>query len=296
MDNKPYLSALHLVFKAENDGQLPATHGRFVQSAFLDLVRQHDPALSFMLHDCKPHKPYTLSGLRPEEAILKKTGPYIQVFKEQSFLVRFTDLQGDILSCLAAMPPKRHRLKVDNLFFGLDKVVVSDHPRCGQATYEDLYNFHLNGDIGSPMRGLGWRFLSATTIKDNKTKQHVATPEAWQIFPVLKDKWEQFSDIPLEDFPDAKDIEKLMPTEQCLRHSTHNLHFKKYSKRAFTGIWLYRAADTLPENTWRQFMLLASFSFYAGIGGETTRGLGQVQPLLDVQTPFPRTFFTQTSL
>ncbi len=64
----PDLYALIIRLIAAHNGRLRATQGHLAHAAFLDILRQVDPALSAAIHNINGRKPFTISpleGLRP---------------------------------------------------------------------------------------------------------------------------------------------------------------------------------------------------------------------------------------
>lgn len=184
------------------------------------------------------------------------------------------DLSAAILE-LAAQPPRS--LNLGGVAFDI-LGWAADHDRSGQSSYEALAAHCLEDPTPPPVL-LGLRFLSATTCRSQGRNQLFPLPGL--IFPQLWRRWQLFA-------PPAGQLPPLTPAacEAALMVAgyhlqTRHLRFGPQGQQlGFTGYCEYRAAPGADPASLRLLHLLWHFSFFAGIGYGTPKGMGQVALVL----------------
>ena len=279
MNAAPDLLALVLRLRALQDGVLPATTGHLVHGAFMALLAQSPGAWDARLHNRNPQeRPFTLSGLRGGPKAPGGQAPVLTIQAGAVYWFRLTSLVPDlsaVLLDLGAHPPRSLSLGGVALeILGL----TTDHDRGGQSSYAALSAACLEDPTPPPVL-LGLRFLSATTCRSQGRNQLFPLPGL--IFPQLWRRWQLFA-------PPASRLPPLTPAdcEDTLMVAgyhlqTRHLRFGPQGQQlGFTGYCEYRATPGAAPASLRLLHLLWQFSFFAGIGYGTPKGMGQVALVL----------------
>jgi CRISPR-associated endoribonuclease Cas6 len=128
----------------------------------------------------------------------------------------------------------------------------------------------------APEFRVGLRFVSPTTFRSQEMSQPVPLP-AW-VFGSLLDRWNAFSPIQL-----AEDLRRY--AAECIALSHYALRTRaiplKENVVQMGCVGQARYHLLRRDKFWGSVInLLAIYSFYSGVGYQTTIGLGQTRPIV----------------
>ncbi len=262
------LTALESIPAAAKSGA-PHFWGRAMQAAFLQAIRQVDPTLAKALHPKtggNALKPYTATDLWgwPRAATLPVGG---------TAYVRFTASSAAVCRALemavsqGGLQPNTGLMAADYALRIVD--VAADPVWSSSTTYEDLSaKWLLNSD--NPTSYIQLRLTSPTRFKQHGGYALFPTPTL--VFSSLLHKWNAVSPVTIP-------AELLTIVKEAVVVSYYDLHsvqvqLKGPLRPASKGDVRYLV--TTKDAYWRNCLqLLAEFGFYAGLGANSTTGLGQ---------------------
>lgn len=290
-----------LKLEAQSDGRIPLTHGDLVHAALLDLIKNNlsetEAFLSWQLHEPGRYKPFTVSQLFGSR---RMENYQLIVEAEQDFQMRITSLDKNLSECLLAIKEKSANLiKIGGVFFDIQEIITDndEHRWAGRSSYQELTKTWSEENIKLPKK-LSFRFFSPTAFRDGK--QNLLFPLPHLVFYSLAEKWLKYAPEPfaqeIQTFQDgmkvwqeksnlAGDKTKVWELlDKIVNVSSYNLrtrmlNFREYKRIGFTGTLEFEALPSVPDKWLRILNLLADFSFYAGVGLQTTMGMGQVRRL-----------------
>jgi len=290
-----------LKLEAQADGRIPLTHGDLVHAALLDLVKKNLPEdeafLSWQLHEFARYKPFTVSQLFGNR---RMENYQLIIEEEQNFEIRITSLDKTLSECLLALKEKSANLiKIGGVFFDIKEIITdqAEHRWARQTSYQELTK-RWSEEIMELPKKLSFRFVSPTAFRDGA--QNILFPMPHLIFYSLAEKWLKYAPEPftqeIQTFQDgmkvwqeksktASDKTKVWELlDKLINVSSYNLrtrmlNFREYKRIGFTGTLEFEALPSVPDKWLRILNLLADFSFYGGVGSQTTMGMGQTARL-----------------
>ena len=242
------------------------SHGALAYAAALDLFLRLDAVLSRALHADSAQKPFTVSPLfnlsqREEEPLLTPDAVYPW---------RITGLTSTLSEHLLKLSSAVGGVRFGKAIFTITTVATTpkEHPWAGQEDYASLMARWDKGPSGElpPLH-----FLTPTTFRAGRHEQPFPLPR-W-VFGSLLAAWNAFSPHPLHI---AKDLIEDKVALSNWRGETRRLELGGSRTVGFIGKFTYRVLDPSLELR-RVIGLLTEFAFYAGVGWQTTHGLGQVR-------------------
>lgn len=256
----------------------PGFLGRAVYGFFLDYIKETDPDLSAQLHGGRGRKPFTCSTLVGGK--WQDTDARLYTPEEPAWL-RLTGLTPPVsahLQRLAADPPPS--LRLDGVPFQVQEATLdgAEHGAAGHTTYEELAAPTLLSGRKRLFR-LKLEFVSPTTFRvrspGGKSPSWPVPMPRW-VFASLRRCWNDHSPLPVPD----EDLEQFVAESVVLsryRLRTRAVPLKKgIPETGCVGVVHYLLLKK--EKYWARLLnLLAAYSFYAGVGYQTTVGLGQTK-------------------
>lgn len=298
---KVKLMLVSLVFqlKPEKNGTIPVTNGQHLHGIFFDkLLAQLEPALSDKLHTEK-QKPFTLSNIQPVE---RQSGDKqsISLHSSQTYWFRLTGLNPWFSNYLLTgfrekltTQPGVWPLKIDNIFghtFNVIQILKRpeqhlwaaqiDYPlltKAGQLSYLKQRNSNSTSNSKKVSR-VRLNFCSPALITLAKEGIPNATqliPSSRSIFGELARRWSIFSGEQLdrESFQQELDDKVIISAYEL---ATEQIWLKS-PQVCFRGWCEYSSFSDNPDfNSLLHTMSL--FAFFAGVGGKSAMGCGQVRP------------------
>lgn len=296
------LLSLVLKLEAQKDGRIPLTHGDLVHAALLDIIKNNLPEneafLAWQLHEFQRAKPFTVSHLFGNH---RMDDHQLIIQTENYYHLRITSLNKTLSECLLALKDKStNPLKIGEVFFNIEEVITEEsvHGQAKQSSFEELVKSWSEAEIKLP-RKLVFRFISPTCFRDGT--QNIIFPLPHLVFFSLAEKWQKYApelfNKEIRIFQDEMKVwqekskgqsntttvwellDKLVNVS-AYKLRTRMLNFREYKRVGFTGIVEFQVQPSVPDKWLRLLNLLADFSFYAGIGYQTTMAMGQAQRVL----------------
>ena len=264
------LTSLVLQLKSPCAANLPASLGRSTQAVLLKLLDQRDATLAEQLHEGAGARPYTASNLIMGHR--KKGDVFIEAGQEG--WLRFTGLTAEIsghLQAIATQPPATIKLQSQQFTVVGATFNPADHPWAGQISYQELSAPYLLGQHRRLTPRVTLEFSSPTSFRSQGRYQPLPLPDL--VFGSLLDRWLAFSPVSLH--PNLRRFAREAVALNGYQIRSRALPSKAGGTRVgFTGQACFAALNR--DRYWLNALhLLASFSFYSGVGYGTTSGMGQ---------------------
>lgn len=278
VDEDTSLLSVALTLRPLKEMRRPRPLGRAAHALLLRAISWSSPALAEAVHKSSGPKPFTVSG--------------IFGFNDRPTL-RMTALTLDVARALgAAIDPNAAVygqdetrplavgtvIDLDRLPFLIEAVTTrhEDHPWAGQTSYGSAAMPWVYGQY-EPDKRLAFEFASPTTFKSNGMNVPVPMP-GW-VFGSLLQRWNAFAPLVLPQDVHSFAIECMALSRYELK--TVAVPFKRRSfKIGAMGCASYTARHA-DEGMLSSLNLLAAYAFFAGVGAQTTMGLGQCRQVLN---------------
>lgn len=274
-----------LVIKVAPDKAVttPGHLGRAVYAFWLDYVNTCNADTATQIHKQNLYKPFTCSTLMGGERQKLNS----QLFQpEQPAWFRITALTPqlvEILQKLSENPPAY--ISLDNTRFNIQSSTFDnkEHPWASFTTYEDLFSQYLGPSSKYPKQ-IHLEFASATGFRfspsPNEPSRTWPVPMPTWVFGNLLRHWQSYkSDYWKENQCEAllDFVEKSVVLTRY-KLETRAIPFKNdIPQMGCVGDARYMLIKH--DHYWLgALQLLAAYSFYAGIGYQTTVGMGQARP------------------
>jgi len=287
------LVALVIELEAAMETYIDNHLGRAIQWVALTMLSDFDADLAQTLHNADDLKPFTISGLMRNNALL-----YGDIRTGDRAWIRFTGLSAEVAKGLQAFYEQvQTELKAGQpRLIELDRIpwrVTAIHCRgtawAGSSSYQTLIDRQTNA---RPQHHLTLNFITPTTFRSQTVNMPLPLPHL--VFGSLLSRWVAFTPHRLRDLPqDQLDMfiaHHVMISQHDMK--TAMLRGKQGGKEiGFTGRITYEFAPKsdhllkhnpeLEEHLQREYAwfartlgLLADFAFYSSIGRKTTTGMG----------------------
>ncbi|MGQ9466874.1 MAG: CRISPR system precrRNA processing endoribonuclease RAMP protein Cas6 [Anaerolineae bacterium] len=270
------LTSLVLMLQAEETAILPPHLGRASHAIFLQGVAERDPVLAERLHAPDERRPFTCSslvGVRLErvEGELKAV-----VAPGRPLFLRYTGLTAEISEHLArwaeAPPPA---VEVEGVWLTVQGATLdpSVHPWAGQTTYQALLREALSTRERTLPRHLELEFFSPAAFHSGGRNVPLPLPDL--VYGSLVEKWNDFSPVTVS--PEVRRF-----AQECTAISRYDLSTRAVPGKGggmqigFVGHCRYTVLRADPY--WVGVLqALTDYAFYAGVGYQTTTGMGQAR-------------------
>ncbi len=268
--------------------------GNQAQGAFLDIVRQSDPALAEWLHTPNQRRPYTLGLLQGfnhlstaqlEEAIVRKQE--VQVMPGQVYWLRITMLDASVFGSFARhliAKPRDLVVRIGNTRFEISRLLCTPEQQNSDQTWVAYSSFAELLAQRTAQKHYHFEFVTPTAFSRGQKqwgKLLKVFPEPAFVFESLAKQWELFAPANLRmtiHGLTARDIETWC--EEHVIVSRYTLHTRylpssKFGQSGFTGEVIYevKGNPAEPEASW--LSTLARFALFSGVEYKTTMGMGQ---------------------
>lgn len=261
------IGAVVLKIRALNKAKLPASHGRLLHAALLNIVRDRDPELSSRMHDSEINN-FSNSLLRLSVAM---EGMSYQIEKDDEAYWRIGVIGERLLQLLWKLP-QGLVVRIGAVDFCIAAVFRSEKKN-EPVSCIDTATLQQNIVNMPPVRYLTISFLAPTTFAG----EHGAYP--WPLprllFASLADRWNMFSEDTRLNVKYVKEAaEYMLPRQWEGRSCVYNIAPKR-SLVSFMGTFTFDMND-LPLEYQKLFLVLAEFGAYMGIGRYTAQGMGRI--------------------
>lgn len=257
--------------------------GRAAHAWFLDRVLAHDHRLAAALHEPNQERPFTVSdvwrqraGEGERESVRPSHPPILS--PSHTLNLRLTSYAPELTQLLEEriLPDLPETLRLGEMAARIEGWTTEEtaHPWAGKTSFEALTARHTLQDV-LPHR-LTLQFASPTVFKSQE--QFLPFPLPRLVFEGLVRRWNAFS--PLQIHPEATRY-----AEECMAVGRYRLQTEMVSfggdegRGALSGCvgdctYVLRVKDRY----WMGLIhLLAGFAFYAGVGKQTTMGMGRTR-------------------
>ncbi|MEZ0396398.1 MAG: CRISPR system precrRNA processing endoribonuclease RAMP protein Cas6 [Anaerolineales bacterium] len=266
---------------------IPPPGGGHAHAAFLDIVRQVDPALSQALHDTHgkgARQPFTVSPIQGLPRVGQASACHLRegwecwlrvTMLDETLFRSFIEYFLERPSPRVPLPRGEGRIRLGDAHFAVTEILTTpgSHPWAGFTTLEDLQK-RLDEP---PPPSITFEFHSPTSFK-LQGKEVELMPYPKLVFGNLAGAWRALTG---EDL--VEPVEKY--AEANLRLVLHRLErraltLKNYPQLGSVGRVEYQFLR--PEDTplARALNLLADLAFYTGIGRKTPQGMGMARRLV----------------
>lgn len=265
------LTSFVLTFTSDQPAVLPRDLGRASHGLLFRLLQQQNPKLTEALHEPNTPKPFTCSNIFGGQ----RQNANLHIAPNDPLWLRYTGLNPEVskaLTQLTQTPPST--IELDGVSFRVTGATIDDqqHPRAAQITYEALAAPYLMARE-DPARHIEFKFISPMAFRSRG--QHLPLPLPGSVFGSLLDKWNLYAPI---TFP----VEFRRFADECIalsqfRGRTRVIRAKDFGAQVgFIGYATFVA--THRDRYWVSLLnVLADFARFAGIGYQTTQGMGQVR-------------------
>lgn len=262
------LGAVVFRLRALKASSLPASHGRLLHAALLNLIRDAAPKISAAMHDSAA-KNFAVNALDSGKTLKSNT---IDIREGDVFSWRVCAIGEEVLQAILSIP-MGSVVKIAAADFVLEECVYQQekYASAGIVSMEDL----LAGCRELPvMRSVTLDFLSPTAFKVGKFDYPFPLPQL--IFGSLADRWNEFSDVGIIDAEQVKQLaEKLVPFKWHAETKRYNITPQR-GITGFVGSITFDMQAVEEDIRWL-FVLLTEFAAFTGVGRLTAQGLGHVK-------------------
>lgn len=269
------LVSLVWILQVERRGVLPPDLGRASHALFLRHVAQRDAVLAERLHRPDERRPFTCSslvGVQWESVAGERRSV---VLPERSLFVRYTGLTAEVSEHLvewAHSPPPAVEIEGMRLIVREATVDSAVHPWAGQTTYAALLARHLP-PREPPARRLELEFFSPTAFHSGGRNVPLPLPDL--VYGSLVEKWNDFAPVAVS--PQVRRF-----AQEGVAISWYNLFTQvvmgKGAGRQIGFVGRCRYTVLRADPYWQGVLeLLTDYAFYAGVGYQTSQGMGQVR-------------------
>ncbi len=258
------LTEITLTLQAREAATLPASHGLMANAAALNLLNRYDEALARELHDKESAKPYTVALLTGLKAQADKT---LTLPANEDCRWRLTGLSKDVSACLKKITAG------DDIRIGSGEFVIADI-----AVNSTAYSLMADKWLSMPTERLnphiGFQINTPAAFKRGRYEYPFPAPDV--VWTSLLNKWNRFSDTYCPQLLLALSEEVHLTN---WHGETKRMAMGKRWSVGCVGRFNYGVSKGQDELL-RLLHLLADFARFAGIGWQTTAGMGQVTPML----------------
>lgn len=277
-------------------GYVSPSSGHQVQAAFLDIVRQVDPAQAEWLHTPNQRRPYTLGLLQGfnhlTEAQLAEAAmnnQMVTVSPGQVYWLRITMLDAKVFGLFFQFliaKPRTLTVRIGNAHFEISRLLSTPETQHGTTSWVAYSSFAELYASRSAQKHYHFEFATPTAFSMGQKpwgKLLRLFPEPGYVFESLARQWEIFAPVGVRLANDGLSPRAIASwcEEQVIvaRYAleTRYLASSKFGQAGFQGDITYevRGNPSTPEALW--LSTLARFALFGGVGYKTTMGMGQTR-------------------
>lgn len=267
------LSSVVFRLKTKDKILIPAYLGREIQKTVLELLSERNAAWAAAIHDSDQSKPLTCSNLIG--GTITEKGQRL-LLPDDTVCFRVTGLTEVSTQYLLSLTEIRSlSVKLCGTPMVIEDVTADPdvHYLARVSSYEKL-TMNVMNRSQPPSEYISFLFLSPTTFRQGRKKQSWPVPLPKWVFGSLHKRWNRFGPLSFSDELLSFIDEYVVITSYRL--STKAVPTKANIQPGFTG----RVTYCILKNDLKfqqQLLLLSHFAFYAGIGYQTTTGMGQAR-------------------
>ncbi|MCA9972663.1 MAG: CRISPR system precrRNA processing endoribonuclease RAMP protein Cas6 [Anaerolineales bacterium] len=279
MTHSPDLYALVIRLAARENGRLRTTQGDMAHAAFLNILREADPALAQAVHDMDGRKPFTLS---PLHGFGHGRNGQLNIQAGQDGWLRVTLLDADLFQAFIHyfLQGGRPIIRLEARTFLVTEILSApnSHPLAGTDTLEALFHRWETRPFSPDMQQIRLRFRTPTafSLRDPAVPHrhsHVL-PDPPLVFGELAGYWDRLTGHETQEAVRAYAAVHVVVARHKIE--THMLQYRRGKQVGFTGDVTFRILDAEHEPLIRHLNRLADLAFFTGVGSKTTMGQGQL--------------------
>lgn len=270
------LLSLVLTLRPTHLAPLPPRLGRAAHAILLARIAAQDAALAERLHADDAPRPFTCS-----ELIGGRRGER-QVTPEQPYTLRYTALTAEVSAALSHAFTTGDTLTFEGVDFTVEgqepKGDLTPSPWSASDDYQSLAARYLLPAGASPDNRWTLLFASPTAFKAQGQTQPLPLPGL--VFGSLVRRWNAFAPVALPEDGVQRYAEEMVVVSSFNLKSAPGWDRGRGEQRGLRigciGNVTYHAQNR--DRYWLSVLsLLADFALYAGVGAQTTMGMGQVR-------------------
>jgi CRISPR-associated endoribonuclease Cas6 len=281
----PDLYALIIRLIAKKSGSIPATQGHLAHAAFLNILRQVDPAVSQALHDIHGRKPFTIS---PLEGFGKPRKGHLQLKAGQEGWLRVTLLDPALFHTFIQHflhGNGRPAIQLENHTFHVTEILSApgSHPLAGYDSLQALHAKWEQTPRPSDHRTIPLTFRTPTafSIRHLPFRHMHILPDPPLVFGQLADHWDRLTGSQTRDNVRSYCAENVVVARHKIE--THIYQYRHSKQIGFTGRVTFKILDKNTPDMIRHLNRLADLAFYTGVGSKTAQGMGQVMRIMNYE-------------
>ncbi len=261
------------VIKLTNQHPVTLSHigGQHAHAAFLDILREVDPALSQKVHDLNGRKPFTVS---PVMGLPKHMDSEVWLRSGWECWLRVTMLDDALFNPFIKYFMNLDNKKLPEIRLGDARFLVSEilttpgsHPWAGYTTLEELQK---RLDQPAPS-SISFELHSPTSFKlDGKDFEVI--PYSKMVFGNLATAWKALTGENMVEAVEKYAEKNWRPLLHRVERKALTLH--NHPQVGAVGKVEYQNMNQDDAPLARAMNLLADLAFYAGLGRKTTQGMG----------------------
>lgn len=272
------LYALVVRLTAEQNSTLRATQGHLAHAAFLQILRQSDPAVAAAIHDMHGRKPFTVSPLMGFGH--GKRGR-VEIRAGQTGWLRITLLdpllfQVFVQRFLAGTQAPSFQL--DGMTFHITEILSSpgSHPLAGYSSPETLTTAWASRDVVDADRSIALAFRTPTafSLRNARFRTMMVLPDPVAVFGELAGYWDRLTGSDTQAAIRQAAADSVVVARHDIR--THMYQYRNSKQIGFAGNVEFKLLDREYDDLTRHLNRLADLAFFTGLGLKTTMGMGQV--------------------
>ena len=259
------LSAVVLQLTPVKEALLPVSHGSLAYAGALDLLLRLNPALTVQIHDSPGMQPLTVS---PLSGSLGRDNHSLLLSPSSLCRWRLTGLNRPVTEMLLSLSPLLGGVRMGEAIFNIVDVAVQSEQDddSGQDDYTGLLE---RWEGKPPPSRITLQFLTPTTFRNGNLEHVFPLPRL--VWGSLLERWNAWSPVPCKESKASLE-EGVVLTNW--KGETRRLALGRHQTVGFIGKFTYSVIGDFP--TLRKLLpMLADFAFYAGVGWQTTQGMGQ---------------------
>ncbi|HET8909989.1 MAG TPA: CRISPR-associated endoribonuclease Cas6 [Ktedonobacteraceae bacterium] len=278
-------------------GKVSPGSGNHIQAAFLDMVRQADPALAEALHAPNQRRPYTLSLLqgfnqlsKDQLAAATNKNQQLSVSPGQVYWLRITMLNATLFGSFVQYLILKSRaltFRIGDTRFEISRLLASPQaPNIPQSSWVSYSSFAELRMLQPAQHTYLFEFASPTAFSKGQKawgKLLKLFPEAPDVFESLAKQWETYAPADLRLA--AQDLSSERIADWCAENvilsrytlETRYLPSSKFGQTGFLGEANYEVKGNPHDPEARWLSTLARFALFSGVGYKTAMGMGQTR-------------------
>lgn len=264
------LTSVVLTLDPQKREVLPIWHGSFAHAAALDLFLRNNAKLARAMHADDERRPFTVGNLQMQKEFATERG--FEVSPGQLLTWRITGLTEEVSTLLQSIRAGTG-VRIGAAIFEITQVATSceEHREANCERYSEIVNRWQECLPENLPKTFECHFVSPTAFRRGRAVIPLPIPEVF--WPGLLEGWNWWATAacPQLNVAMAEDI-----VLADWKGETRQIEVGSRRTVGFIGRVRFQNLQGA-QDARRLMAMLAEFSFFAGVGWQTTRGMGQVR-------------------